>query len=265
MAFEPFNESHAITEAVFAVLGLKQFTSDDRSSVKAAHPKWEAFLPRLEEEGVRNIAVAAPGADVPTPPISPLALARFRANGEMEWRMQLNADAIVVNCGAYTRWNEVWTVAHDIFANVTSVLPAREQKVRAVALQYSDVFRWVGDDPYDARPLLREGDSVPPGIFQRRETWHLDQGWFVDAEAPVPGRVLQRMFIVSKVQDERPLVRFNTQLRFDLRDAPDLRAAFAGPEPLAENLFSSLHSCSKNLLAGFLTTEMAQRIHLNED
>ena len=265
MAFEPFNENHAITEAVFAVVGLGQFTSDDRSSVKAAHREWEALLPRLEEGGVLNIAVAAPGADVPTPPIPPLAFARFRADGETEWRMQLNADAIVVNCGAYTRWNEVWAVVHDLFANATGVLSAREQKMRAVALQYSDVFRWVGDDPYDARRLLREGDSVPPGIFQRGEVWHVDQGWFVDAEEPVSGHILERMFIGSTVEDEQPQVRFNTQLRFDLRDAPDIRAAFAEPKPLADSLFGRLHSSSKTLLAGFLTTEMAQRINLYAD
>ena len=265
MAFEPFNESHAITEAVFAVVGLRQFTSDDRSSVKAAHSKWEALLPRLQEEGVLNIAFAAPGADMLTPPIAPLAFARFRADGEAEWRMQLNADAIVVNCGAYTRWSDVWPVVRDLLASVTTVLPSREQKVRAVVLEYSDVFRWVGDDPYDARSLLREGDSVPPGIFQRREIWHLDQGWFVDAEEPVPGHVLQRMFITSKVEDERPLVRFHTQLRFDLRDTPDVRGAFEEPKALADSLFISTHRSSKSLLAGFLTTEMAQRINLNAD
>lgn len=46
MASLPCNEDHAITEAVFAVVGLGQFTPDDRSSVKAAHPKWEALRVR---------------------------------------------------------------------------------------------------------------------------------------------------------------------------------------------------------------------------
>ena len=68
LAFEPCNESHAITETVFAVVGLDQFTADDRNSVRAAHSKWEALLPRLQEEGVVNIAFAGPGADMPPPP-----------------------------------------------------------------------------------------------------------------------------------------------------------------------------------------------------
>lgn len=41
VAFEPCNENHAITEVVFAVVGLQGFTPDDRSSVKAAHSKWQ--------------------------------------------------------------------------------------------------------------------------------------------------------------------------------------------------------------------------------
>lgn len=202
---------------------------------------------------------------MPPPPMSPLSFARFRADGELEWRLLLDAQALVVNCCAYTRWNEVWTVAHDLFASATEVLASREQKVGSVVLQYSDVFRWVGDDPYDARNLLQEGNSVPPDIFQRGEIWHLGQGWFVDSKEPVPGRILQSMHIESTVEDDQPQVRFNTYLRFDLRDAPDIRAAFAEPKPLAESLFSSLHSSSKNLLASFLTAEMAQRINLNAD
>ena len=62
MAFEPCNDNHAITEVVFAIVGLGGFTYDDRSRVKAAHSKWEALLPSLQEEGALNIAVAAPGA-----------------------------------------------------------------------------------------------------------------------------------------------------------------------------------------------------------
>ena len=265
MAFEPCNENHAISEAVFGVVGVNPFTADDRSSVRAAHANWEALLPRLQEEGVVNIAFAGPGADMPPPPIPPLSFVRFRADGEVEWRLQLNADAIVVNCCAYTRWKEVWTVARDLFTSVTGVLPSREQKIGAIVLQYSDVFRWSGDDSYDARGLLRQGDSVPASIFQRGEIWHLDQGWFVDNREPVPGRILQRMSIGSTVENEQPQVRLNTHLRFDLRDPPDFRAAFVEPTPLADSLFDSLHGSSKTLLADFLTAETAQRINLNAD
>lgn len=266
MAFEPCNDNHAITEVVFAVVGLVQFTSDDRSSVRGAHSRWEALLPRLQEQGVFNIAFAGPGgADMPPPPIAPLSFARFRADGEMEWHLLLDAQTLVVSCRAYTRWNEVWAVAHDVFASVTEVLASRDQKIQAVGLQYTDVFRWAGDDAYDVRGLLQEGELVPSGIFRRREIWHLDQGWFVDTEEPVPGNVLQRMFIGSTVEDDQPQVRFNTHLRFDLRDTPDIRAAFTEPKPLADGLFGSLHCSAKALLAGFLTEEMAQRIDLHAD
>ena len=264
MAFEPCNEDHAITEAVFAVVSSGQFTSDDRSSVKAAHPKWDALLPRLQEGGVLNIAVAAPDADMPPPPIPPLSFARFRADGEVEWQLTLNADALVVNCGAYTRWQDVWTISRDLFADVTEVLRSRQQ-IRAVVLQYVDAFRWIGDAPYDARNLLRAGDAVPQGIFQRGSIWHLDQGWFVDAEQPVTGRILQRMHISSTAEEGQHQVRFATHLRFDLRDTPDLQGAFAEPKPSIDNLFGCIHTSSKALLAEFLTPEMKQRINLHAD
>ena len=158
----------------------------------------------------------------------------------------------------------MWTVVRDLFASVTGVLSSR-QKARSLVLQYSDVFRWIGDDPYDARNLLREGDPVPQGIFRRGPIWHLDQGWFVDAQEPVSGRVLQRIHIGSTAEDGQHQVRFTTHLRFDLRDTPDLQGAFAEPNSLVDSLFCRLHKSSKTLLADFLTTEIAQRINLNAD
>ena len=265
LAFEPCNENHAIVEAVFAVVGLQGFTPDDRSSVKAAHSKWQGLLPSLQEEGVLNIAVAAPDAALPPPPIAPLAFARFRADGEVEWRLLLTPDALVVNCRSYTRWKEVWTVVRDLFAEIAGAIQSREQKIRSVALEYVDLFRSVDGDHYDARHLLRESNSVPPGVFGRGPSWHLHQGWFVDTQAPVPGRTLQRMHIDSTVVDDRPQVRFHTSQRFEMRDAPDLQSMFAEPDTLVDGLFDFLHGSSKALLANFLTAEMAQRIKLHAD
>ena len=265
LAFEPCNENDAITEVVFAVVGLQGFTPDDRNSVKTAHSKWQALLPSLQEEGVLNIAVAAPDATLPPPPIAPLAFARFRANGEMEWRLLLTQDALVVNCCSYTSWKEVWTIVRDIFANVAGTLRSREQKIRSVSLEYADLFRSVDNDHYDARDLLQESDSVPSGILTHGPVWHLHQGWFEEAQSPVSGHILRRMHISSTVENNRPQVRFDTNHRFDMRDAPDLQSMFVEPDTLVDSLFDHLHRFSKALLADFLTAEMAQRINLHAD
>ena len=265
VAFEPCNENHAITEVVFAVVGLQGFTPDDRSSVKAAHSKWQGLLPSLGEGGVLNISVGAPDAALPPPPIADLAFARFRADGELEWRLLLTHEALVANCRSYTRWKDVWTVVRNLFAGVAGALHSREQKVKSFVLEYVDVFRLVGDDRYDARNLLQESDSVPPGIFSRGPNWHLHQGWFVDAQGPVPGHTLRRMHIESTVEDGCPQVHFHTSHTFDVQDTPDLRSMFAEPHTLVDDLFSYLHQSSKALLADFLTVEMAKRISLHAD
>ena len=264
LAFEPCNENHAITEVVFAVVGLQGFTPDDRRSIKAAHSKWQALLPSLQEEGVLNIAVAAPDAALPPPPIAPLAFARFRADGELEWRLLFAQDALVVNCCSYTSWKEVWIIVRDLFAEVVGTMHSREQKIKSVVLEYVDLFR-SADVRYDARDLLQENDSVPSGIFARGSTWHLHQGWLEDAQKPVSGHILRRMHISSTVEDNRPQVRFDTSHRFDVRDAPDLQSMFAEPDTLVDGLFGCLHQFSKALLADFLTAEMAQRIDLHVD
>ena len=261
MAFEPCNENHAITEVVFGVVGLGGFTYDDRSSVKASHSKWKELLPGLQEEGVLNIAVAG----LPPPHMQPLAFTRFKADGEVEWRLLLTPNALVVNCGSYTRWDAVWAIARSLFADVAGVLHSQDQKIQSVVLEYWDAFRWMGDDRYDARDLLKDGGSVPPSIFERGPIWHLHQGWFVDDPYPISGRTLQRMHINSAEEDGQYQVRFNTHHRFDLQDTPNLKGTFAEPDSLIDGLFSDLHNTSKTLLAEFLTEDMAQRINLNAD
>ena len=151
------------------------------------------------------------------------------------------------------------------FAGVAGVLHSQEQKIKSVVLGYLDVFRWIGNDRYDARSLLQEGGSVPPHVFERGPSWHLYQGWFVDAKEPVPRRILQRMHINSAADAEHGQVQCNTHHRFDLQDTPDLRSTFAEPNSLVDGLFRHLHGASKTLLAEFLTAEMAQRINLNAD
>ena len=205
-------------------------------------------------------------ADLPPPPMQPLAFTRFKADGGVEWRLLLNPDALVVNCGSYTRWEEVWTIARGLFADVAGVLHSQNQQIKSGVLGYWDVFRWTGDDHYDARGLLKESGSVPPRIFERGPIWHLHQGWFVDAPDPISGRILQRMHIDSaKEEDGQYQVRFNTHHRFDLQDTPNLKGTFAEPDSLVDDLFNRLHNASKTLLAEFLTAEIAQRINLNAD
>ena len=261
VAFEPCNENHAITEVVFAVVGLQGFTPDDRSNVKAAHSKWKPLLPSLQEEAF--IAVAAPDVALPQPPFAQLGFARFQPDGEVEWQLRLTQNALVVNCRSYTRWNDVWAVVRDLFANVASVMSSREQKISSVTLEYVDVFRSVGDGSCDAKDLLQENDAVPPSIFARGPVWHLHQGWFVDTQEPVSGRILQRMHIDTMIEGGVPKARFHTSHRFDMRDAPDLQSVFAKKDTLVDDLFGCLHQSSKALLADFLTVEMAKRINLH--
>ena len=265
MAFEPCNENNAITEVVFAVVGLQDFTPDDRSSVKAAYSKWKPLLPSLQEGRVLNIAVASPDVALPPPPIADLTFARFQADGELEWRLLLTQDALVINCLSYTRWNDVWAVARGLFADVAGAMHSQKHKIKSINLEYVDIFRLVDDDSYDARNLMQQSDSVPRSVFVRGPIWHLYQGWFEDAQKPVSGRILRRMHIDSKVVDGRPQVQFDTSHRFELRDAPDLRSMFAEPDTLIDVLFDHLHGSCKALLANFLTAEMAQRIKLDAD
>ena len=98
-------------------------------------------------EGVDEAAAAVHGAEGAfrgaggAVPQAEVAAALFaRADGEVEWRLLLTTDALVVNCRSYTRWKDVWTVIRDLFADIASTMHSREQKIKSVVLEYVDLF-----------------------------------------------------------------------------------------------------------------------------
>ena len=66
-----------------------------------------------------------PIASAGPPPPPPLEFGRYNPSGDPDWRLLLHGTNIVVNCLAYTRWPDVWSLARQLFSDVVTVLNTR--------------------------------------------------------------------------------------------------------------------------------------------
>jgi len=270
LPFAPIGERHAIREVVFVVQVSPAISHADRASLKSAHAQWQAHLPRLDEPPTVAFHLSSSAEEPPPPPIRPLGFFRYKADGNVDWRLLIEAESLTVNCLAYTRWQHIWTHARALFAEVSDVLP-ETTGIASVTLQYVNVFSWNGPtDDYDSR-LLLDGQSpcVPPSVFGHGPLWHLHQGWFRPVDDPPGGRILDRMHI-DAVPDQHGgyLVKFENLLRFDFGgDSADrpLKAAFSTAPTLLDSPFERLHALAKESLGRYLTSDVQRTIDLHAE
>lgn len=270
MPFVPLGERHAIAEVAFGLKVSPSLTHDDREALKAAHPRWQAHLPRLLESKTLAVHLSGPGGKPPPPPVSPLDFVRYKSDGNFDWRLHIQDDSITVNCLAYTRWQHVWTHARALFSHVSEVLPDTIFVV-SVSLQYINLFSWDGPlQDYDSGKLLDESsDSIPESVFNRGPHWHLYQGWFSPITDPPGGRILDRMHIEGIGDEHRGhLVKFESLFRWDF-DGDDgsrlLKQAFSAPPTFIDASFERLHDLTKRSLAGYLTPDAERIINLHAE
>ena len=266
MTFAPIGERHAIAEVVFALQVSPAVTLEDRENLKNAHKMWEAFLPKLVESTVLAVSMSKSLAQPPQQPVPPLDFVRYKSDGNVEWRLHILEDNIVVNCLTYTRWPHIWTQTKALFASVSQVLP-NTTLIQSVYLQYINIFSWNGTtENYDSRALLDETSScVPASILDRGPHWHLHQGWFSQLTESPGRRILARMHI-DAIDDPagRHIVKFENLHRFDFDAKTDtLRLQDALSGHALDTSFHTLHDQAKNTLGEYLTADVQRSINLH--
>ena len=270
MAFMPLREQHAIAEVIFALQVSPGITHADRGKLKSAHAKWQAQLPALRDQPTVALHVFSHGEQPPPPPVPPLDFVRYKSDGNIDWRLHIQDDRIIVNCLAYTRWQHIWTQARVLFAHVSEILE-EATGIASASLQYVNVFSWNGPtEAYDSRLLLNEhSPCVPDSVLVHGPLWHLHQGWFSPIADPAGGRILDRMHI-DAIADQHGLhlVKFENLLRFDFDgDSADrqVKPAFSTPPTLIDNSFDRLHDFAKQSLGNYLTADVQRTINLHAE
>lgn len=256
MSFRPVNGNHAIVEAVFVVELASAITHPSMTQFLASHQQLIRELPRKEVIGVE------PGG-----PINQVAFSRMRADGQPSWRLMAVGNAIAINCTAYTRWSEVWSLAQRFLVHAASVLADETLLVQSTRLLVTDVFQWMGPvDDYDARLLLDlSGELLPTTIDRRGPLWHVHQGWFSPIVDVDNAKQLSRLNVDATHQGgDDFIVTISNDLESTLPNKVPLSVeSFIDTDSPIPKLFAHMHSSNKRQLASLLIPQIQEVIGLN--
>lgn len=260
MPFIPQSEQHAIIEVVIGLTFARPFYANEIEAFAKTHNELKAELPRVNRAAVFNIAFG--NNPPPTPPVGGVMFDRFKADGSIEWRLNVTGNSILVNCLSYTRWHEVWPRARDYLISAIRAVGSDDNPLVATTLQYIDMFAWEGapEDYEISRLLDLSSDFLPSSLSERGQLWHLHQGWFVPVSVQPPRRTLKRIHIDALEQDASPMVKIDTYINLEHRLGVPI-GHFTTDRFNA--IFDDLHKQSTTMLAGILSEETRQRINLN--
>ena len=185
--FKPVNKSHAIIEVHFVLVIGRPWLAEDQPLVEQGYDKyWQQVLPsRVQGQQVLvNLGpqIQGPGMGAPPEPMAPITYTAVSRDGSREWELGFEGSQVRVTCGKYSRWEQVWKVASNLFQMVGKSLNGRYTEIVAAELTYQDLFVWEGEEEdYDVKRLLsHENGMIGSSVLGHGPLWHSHQGWMKD-------------------------------------------------------------------------------------
>ena len=268
---KPYSERHAIKNVVFALEFAQPVQSDFLRAIRSGtvNEQLQAELPRVIEQKALVFNFTTVGTNLGAPvggapqPLGGLTYDKLRPNGEAEWAVTINQGMLLVNCGAYSRWNGIWPEAKKLLSMILpTVLEATS--IGTVGLQYVDEFSSIGDkEAFRLDDLFAaHGRFIPPNLLECRGQCHSHHGYFEDVKEPVAGKILTNVNVDVLEQPSRMVASITGSHRC----MPFAPLAMGGvDEMLADDglitrIWNKLHRCNKGVIGNILTEEVKNAI-----
>lgn len=263
--FEPHNDGHAISEAVFSV-EFKPLPSNVLQKMLDNYPALSSLLPskqeisgmRFEQSGSGFSFEQVPGAE----------WKKFGPDGKHDWIVRITPNSVSVHCLNYDRWNEVWGRSKFLLGTLFAALDDYRADVLSVGLRYIDQFEFRGNiENYNPQDLFVENCAyVPKSILTKGTRWHAYSGWFED-DAQLEYEVLHQLNIdaVEMLPGSSPVITINHAALIQSGPAGRLEK-FAHLSQITDGPLDSFmnkaHDRNKEIVRDILSQEMMVRIGL---
>ncbi len=274
MAFAPRNKNNAIAEVAFVIslAGKPDVHLIEKFSESHAS-EWSEEFPIKDEVRGQKLQLGPDMSVGPQILESTLDGALFRTlqrDGSLDWQVAIEGSLLKVNCGSYSRWANVWPTARGYLNRLCKQFVSSSTPVTSVALQYVDEFVWTSsEDTYDATTLFkRESEYFLPRMCSAGHLWHLHLGWFEKHNLPAEGRRLERVHIdaIEEAPIKRLATRIDITLRHDFSKRLNDQVQLFGTrsEGVLDKMFETMHVRNKEMMKSLMTSQMADRIGLND-
>ena len=279
--FRPVDGKHAILEVHFILETERPWLPEDKALIEKGYALWGEILPRKLE--ARQFVVQfgpklqGEGIENPAAPMSPLTYGAVERDGSREWELAFDNRVLRITCGKYSRWEQVWRVAGNLFRMVGRTLNDRETWIRAMELTYRDLFVWEGDrSEYDVGKLLTdEHGTIGRRTLVHGPSWHCHHGWMRTQTEWEGEAYLERIHLDGNErsirQERKPGVMITTTSRLGHGGTKRLFPLQSGFNELqvvgerrkgARGRFEWLHERNREIISRVLKEEMQRTIGL---
>ncbi len=280
--FKPVNKTHAIIEVHFVLDVERPWLPEDQPLIDKGYEEyWRDVLPaRVQGQSyLMNFGprIQGPGMGAPPNPMVPLFYNAVSRDGSSEWELAFEGNQIRITCGKYSRWDQVWKVAGNLFQMAGKSLNERDTGIVTAELTYLDLFVWEGEEKdYDVKGLLtHEQGVIGSSVAEHGPLWHSQQGWIRDQKDWPEENYLERIHLNANKgmigQEEKLGVLITTTTRLGHGGRKKLFSLQRGFNPLqsvkekpddGKSRFEWLHTQAKTVFSRVLTSDAQDSIGL---
>lgn len=277
MIAQPYAGHNALEAVAFVLQFAREFSEQEVEFLLSLEEKHKRDLPSfLKLTGlIVNVAESSSSKSAmmnQSQKLTGVLLQHFQENGKPDWALRVSGNHIIVNCWAYSRWNDIWPIAKNLLLSAAHVVQSDTNGVVFAALQMVDKFE------YDRIPETYEVSDVfnidslylTQQVCKSGPFWHVNQGWFEKDIIPgmVGGRRLNVLNLSSADFNGKLVSTIDYTGRIDregymapvaeLEQVADQQSALS----LLDIVFSDLHESNAQILCKTLSKQKLDQIGL---
>lgn len=272
---KPYGDQHAINNVLFVfefAFPVPPHAFVDLRANGPYHRKFrESGLPRASEHQqlMLNISPGADGSAVPpqflNQPgfISGATFDRIRPDGEPEFSINIQANALVIVCGEYVRWAGLWKKVIEYLSILAPWLNSIGAEFSALCLQYVDTF-YVSFSDGKKAPLTElfnaESEYLPKNFSQLSHAFHSHHGFFSFPPEKESGRLLTNINVNVSESVESFDVNIVCNHKLELSENKKFVDEYMTTNKVAATVFQFLHDQNKEVIGDLLTESVKNRI-----
>ena len=274
--------SNPIARAAIGIEFTSLFTPSVITKASSLHPTLKKMLPRRTNQQAMMLQMGPAGTPVAMPMPMPMPLLqpsqsigfvfdRTDDAGQQAEAFNMSGNSAAYSCASYSRWNDVWSRASQIFGKMVPIITASGNLASAITLEYVNQFYWPGEiESADISSLLLEGPFVCPNVFRLSSLWHSFHGFFRDGIDPIPGRhidninltLVDRMTSDGEIEKNRRCLDVVISHRFVFSTATSFVPGNRenGKPTGLDECTTSMHERNKGILRDLLKDPIITRI-----
>lgn len=282
---KPLGGKHAISNVLFVfefAAPLPPPAFEELRDGTELHELLKADLPRVVEQqqmmmmnfppqmaGEHHVFAPPFGAPfgapfAPSGMISGIAFDRIKPNGEPALSVNIQSNALMIICGEYVRWANLWAEVKNYLEILSEFLG--DAQFSGLSLQYTDAFK-VSFQRGDKLPLTdlfsETSRFVPSNISQIHDAFHSHHGFFSEPKFDLGGKLLTNVNVnvneLASVFD----VQITTVHKYQLSAMFSPVESSGALNPKMEAVFQYLHDENKVVVGDLLTNQVKESISFN--